>query len=55
MEKCLKRNIDELLDAIYGPTGAYPETVATVNALFDQVKDVGAEIGRSKRRRTTDI
>jgi len=51
MEKYLKRNIDDMLDAIYGPTGAHPKTIASVNAVFDHLNKVGGEIGRDKRRR----
>jgi hypothetical protein len=45
MEKHLKQNIDNMLDATYGPTVADPKTVASVSALFDQINKVGMQIG----------
>ena len=47
MEKVLKRNIDKMLDAMYGPTasGADSNTIASVSAVFDHVNKVGTEIG----------
>jgi hypothetical protein len=45
MEKHLKQNIDNMLDAVYGPAVADPNTVASVSAMFDQINTVGMEIG----------
>ena len=44
-KKDLERNMNHMLDAIYDPTGADPEILASVNAVFDQVNKVGTEIG----------
>jgi hypothetical protein len=41
----LKQNIDDMLDAIYGPTLADPNTAASVSAVFDHIKKVGMQIG----------
>jgi len=49
VKKCLKQNLDNMLDAMYGPSGVDPKTFATMNALFDQVNKVGAEMGRKKQ------
>ena len=46
----LKRDIDDMLDAIYGPTGADPKILASVSAAFDHVNKVGTEI---RSRKTT--
>ena len=46
MEKKLKQNIDNMLDAIYGSAGADPTTIASVSTLFDQVNEMGTQIGR---------
>ena len=46
MEKSLKRNIENMLDALYSPTGAHPETIESVNSAFHHVNKVGAQIGR---------
>jgi DNA-binding transcriptional regulator YbjK len=54
VEKSLKRDFDEILDTIYGATGANPETVETMNAVFNQVQKLAEEIRRNKRRRTND-
>ena len=45
MENDLRRNMDSMLDAIYGPTGADPETIASVSAVFDHINKVGTQIG----------
>ena len=51
MEKDLKRNIDEMLDVVYNPTGleAPPKTLASVNAVFSHIKKVGGDIRTNKR------
>ena len=41
----MKRNIDNLLDLIYGPTGADPKKIASVNAAFNRVNKLGRELG----------
>ena len=46
MEKSLKQNIDNMLDAIYSPTGAHPETIESVISAFHHVNEVGEQIGR---------
>jgi hypothetical protein len=45
MEKHLRQNIDNMLDAIYGPTVAEPNTAASVSAVFNQINKVGMQIG----------
>jgi hypothetical protein len=50
-KKRLRRNIDDMLDVIYGPTEAHPKTMASVNAMFDHIDKLGGEIRREKRRR----
>ena len=46
----MKRNIDHILDAIYGPTGTDLKILASVNAAFDQVSKVATEIGSRQTR-----
>jgi hypothetical protein len=46
MEKSLKRNIANILDAIYNPTGAQPETIESVCSAFHLINKVGAQIER---------
>jgi len=46
MENSLKRNIDNILDAIYSPTGAHPETIESVCSAFHLINKVGAQIRR---------
>ena len=46
-EKDLKRNMDRMLNTIYGSTGVDPEILASVSAVFDQFNKVGADIGTS--------
>lgn len=46
MAKSLKRNIDNILDAIYSPAGAQPETIESVCSVFHLINKVGVEIGR---------
>jgi len=41
----LTRNIDNMLDLEYGPSGAHPKNIASVNAGFNLVKKLGREIG----------
>ena len=41
----MKQNIDNMLDLVYGPTGAHPKTVASVKAAFNRVNKLGREIG----------
>ena len=53
MEKSLKRNIDNMLDAIYSPTGADLETVKSVSSAFHLINEMGAQIGR-RRVSTTE-
>jgi hypothetical protein len=48
MEKSLKRNIDNILDAIYSPTGANPETIESVSSAFRLINKVGEQIGRKE-------
>jgi len=43
-EKQLKRDIDTMLDLVYGPTGAHPKAIASVNAAFNRVRKLGREI-----------
>jgi len=35
-----------MLDAIYSPTGAHPETIESVSSAFHHVNKVGAQIER---------
>jgi uncharacterized protein (DUF2236 family) len=49
-KKRLRRNIDCMLDVIYGPTQAHSKTIASVNAMFNQINKLGGEIRREKRR-----
>jgi flagellar biosynthesis/type III secretory pathway M-ring protein FliF/YscJ len=48
MEKYLRQNIDNMLDAIYGPTVADPNTAASVDAVFDHINRVGMQIGTNQ-------
>jgi phage baseplate assembly protein W len=45
MEEHLKQSIGNMLDAVYGPNVADPNTVASVSAMFDQINKVGMQIG----------
>jgi hypothetical protein len=49
MERDLRRDIDDMLDFIYGSTGAHAGTTASVRALFTQVKEVAQDIRRGKQ------
>jgi len=55
MERDLKGNIDDMLDIIYGSTGAHPKTAASVQALLNQVKEMGRDIGRGKQHRKSTL
>ena len=46
MEKSLKQNIDNMLDEIYNPTGAHPETIECVSSVFHLVNRMGTQIER---------
>ena len=46
MEKYLKQNIDNMLDAIYSPTGTQAENVESICSAFHLVGEIGAQIGR---------
>ena len=52
MAKSLKRNIDNILDAIYSPAGAQPETIESVCSAFQLINKVGVEIGRRQMSTT---
>ena len=52
MAKSLKRNIDNILDVIYSPTGAQPETIESVCSAFHLINKVGVEIGRRQMSTT---
>jgi len=40
----LTRNIDNMLDLVYGPSGAHLKNIASVNAGFNLVNKLGREI-----------
>ena len=50
----MKQNIDNILDAIYSPTGAHPETIKSVTSAFHLINKVGAQIGRRQVVSTTE-
>jgi len=39
-----------MLDLVYGPSGAHPKTIASVNALFDRVDELERELGTQSTR-----
>ena len=43
-ERQLKRHIDNMLDLVYGPSRAHPKSIASVNALFNRVDELGREL-----------
>jgi len=49
LERDLKRDIEEMLDVTFGPTGAHPQTTASVEAVFSHVKEVAGDIRRRKQ------
>ena len=53
MEKDLKKNIDKMLDVVYGPTGTHAETIASVSAVFAHINEVGRNINREERQQGT--
>ena len=55
MERDLKRNIDEMLEVMYGQTEAPPKTLASVNAMFSHIQELGGEIRSNKRPRRTTL
>ena len=48
MKKSLKRNIDNILDLIYSPSGVHPEIIESVSSALHLINKVGAQIERSK-------
>jgi len=48
MEKSLRRNIGNILDEIYSPTGAHPETLESVSSVFHLINEMGEQIERRK-------
>ena len=50
-EKFLKQNIDNMLDEIYSPAGARPETIETTSAIFHLVNKWERRSGGDKEHR----
>jgi len=50
VEQQVKRNINSILDLVYGPRGAHPKTIASMNAAFNRVNELGREIRRDAER-----
>jgi hypothetical protein len=44
MRKSLKRNIDNILDLIYTPSGAHPEIIESVSSMLHLINKVGVEM-----------
>jgi hypothetical protein len=53
IKKRLTQNIDDMLDVLYSSssTDAHLNTIASVNAMFDQINKLGENIRIEKRQR----